>query len=32
MLLSTLGDSLLWNLLTGKRTIRSGEETVRSGC
>ena len=31
-LLVTLGASLLWNLLTGKGTIRAGEGTIRSGC
>ena len=31
MLLSTLGASLLRNLLTGKGTIRAGEGTVRAG-
>ena len=31
MLLSTLGDSLLWNLLTGKGTIRAGEGAIRAG-
>ena len=31
MLLSTLGASLLRNLLTGKDTIRAGEGTVRGG-
>ena len=31
MLLSTLGASLLRNLLTGKDTIRAGEGTVRAG-
>ena len=31
MLLGTLGASLLGNLLTGKRTIRTGEGTVRAG-
>ena len=29
MLLSTLGASLLLNLLTGKDTIRAGESTIR---
>ena len=29
MLLGTLGSSLLGNLLTGKRTIRAGEGTIR---
>ena len=31
MLLGPLGASLLGNLLTGKDTIRAGEETVRTG-
>ena len=31
MLLGTLGAILLGNLLTGKGTIRGGEETIRSG-
>ena len=31
MLLSTLGDSLLGNLLTGKGTIRAGEGAIRAG-
>ena len=31
MLLGTLGASLLGNLLTGKRTIRAGEGTIRAG-
>ena len=31
MLLSTLGDSLLRNLLTGKGTIRAGKGTSRAG-
>ena len=31
MLLTTLGASLLRNLLTGKDTIRAGEGTVRAG-
>ena len=31
MLLGTLGDSLLGNLLTGKGTIRAGEGTIRTG-
>ena len=31
MLLGTLGASLLGNLLTGKRTIRAFEGTVRAG-
>ena len=31
MLLETLGASLLWNLLTGKGTIRVGEGTLRAG-
>ena len=31
MLLATLGASLLGNLLTGKGTIRAGEETIREG-
>ena len=31
MLLSTLGASLLGNLLTGKGTIRVGEGTFRAG-
>ena len=31
MLLSTLGASLLGNLLTGKETVRAGEGTVRAG-
>ena len=31
MLLGTLGASLLWNLLTGKGTIRVGEGTIRAG-
>ena len=31
MLLSTLGASLLRNLLIGKDTIRAGEGTVRAG-
>ena len=31
MLLSTLGSSLLGNLLTGKDTIRAGEGTIRAG-
>ena len=30
MLLSTLGDSLLGNLLTGKDTFRRGESTFRT--
>ena len=29
--LGTLGDSLLWNLLTGKGTIKAGEEAIRDG-
>ena len=31
MVLGTLGDSLLRNLLTGKGKIRAGEETIRAG-
>ena len=31
MLLGTLGASLLWNILTGKGTIRAGEGTVGVG-
>ena len=31
MLSGTLGDILLGNLLTGKATIRAGEETSRAG-
>ena len=31
MVFSTLGASLLGNLLTGKGTIRAGESTVRAG-
>ena len=31
MLLSTLGVSLLENLLTGKGTIKAGEGTIRAG-
>ena len=31
MLLGTLGASLLVNLLTGKGTIRAGEDTIRAG-
>ena len=31
MLLGTLGASLLGNLLTGKGTIRRGEDTIRAG-
>ena len=31
MLLETVGASLLWNLLTGKGTIRVGEGTLRAG-
>ena len=31
MLLGTLGAILLENLLTGKRTIRAGEGTIRAG-
>ena len=31
MLLSTLGASLLVNLLTGKSTIRADERTIRAG-
>ena len=31
MLLGTLGSSLLGNLLTGKRTIRADEGTIRGG-
>ena len=31
MLLSTLGASLLGNLVTGKGTIRAGEGTIRTG-
>ena len=31
MLLGTLGDNLLENLLTGKGTIRTDEDTIRSG-
>ena len=31
MLLSTLGASLLGNLVTGKGTIRAGKGTVRAG-
>ena len=31
MLLGTLGASLLGNLLTGKRTIKAGEGTIRAG-
>ena len=31
MLLSTLGASILGNLLTGKSTIRAGEDTIRAG-
>ena len=30
VLLGTLGASLLGNLLTGKATIRMGEETIRA--
>ena len=30
MLLGTLGASLLGNLLTGKGTIRAGEDTIRA--
>ena len=30
MLLGILGDSLLGNLLTGKGTIRAGEDTIRA--
>ena len=32
MPLATLGASLLGNLLTGKGTVRAGEEIVRTGC
>ena len=31
MLLGTFGASLLGNLLTGKSTIKSGEDTIRAG-
>ena len=31
MLLGTLGASLLGNLLTGKGTIRTTEDTIRAG-
>ena len=31
MLLSTLGASILGNLLTGKGTARAGEGTIRTG-
>ena len=31
ILLGTLGASLLDNLLTGKGTIRAGEDTIRAG-
>ena len=31
MLLGTLGDSLLVNLITGKATIRAGEGIIRAG-
>ena len=31
MLLGTLAANLLGNLLTGKGTVRPGEETVRTG-
>ena len=31
ILLGTLGAGLLGNLLTGKGTIRAGEDTIRSG-
>ena len=31
MLLGTLGASLLGNLLTGKRFIIAGEQTIRAG-
>ena len=31
MLLGTLGASLLGNLLTGERTIRTGVGTIRAG-
>ena len=31
MLLGSLPDSLLWNLLTGTGTIRDGESTIRAG-
>ena len=31
MLLGTLGDNLWENLLTGKGTIRTDEDTIRSG-
>ena len=31
MLLGTLGSSLLGHLLTGKGTVRAGEETMRVG-
>ena len=31
MLLGSLHDSLLWNLLTGTGTIRDGESTIRAG-
>ena len=31
MLLGTLGDNLLENLLTGKGTIRTDEDTIRAG-
>ena len=31
MLLWTLGASLLGNLLTGKDTVRAGEEIIRAG-
>ena len=32
MFLSTLGASLLINLLTGRRTNRAGEGIIRAGC
>ena len=31
MLLGTLDASLLWNLLTNKKVMRAGENTVRTG-
>ena len=31
MLLGTLDASLLWNLLTSKKVMRAGEDTVRAG-
>ena len=31
MLWGTLGASLLWNLLTGRNTIRASEDTTRDG-